>query len=292
MQISGSGKTVLITGANNGIGFATASELAASGAEIVMVCRDRDRGTAARQELARLAVGPPPVLFLADLSSQAEVRRVAAEIKSRFSKIDVLINNAAGVFGKRELSVDGIEKTFATDQLAPFLLTNLLLELVIAAPAGRVVTVATEIYAKKLDFDNLQGERSYQFFKAYQRTKLANVLFAFELARRLEGTGVTSNVVSPGPSKTGFGGNMSGLPGLFTGVMKHMPMFGSAEKGAQTVLYAAADPSLDAVTGRFFFKMRELETKPVTHDIEIAARLWTICDDLVAPTPASTKRAA
>jgi retinol dehydrogenase-14 len=280
-------KVVLITGANSGVGFATAKRLANSGAAIVMVCRDEHRGEEARALLANAANGPMPELLIADLSSQAAIRTLADEVHLRHERIDVLLNNAGGVFAKRELSTDGIEMTFATNYLAPFLLTNLLLDLVLAAPAGRVVTVATEVYAKKLDFANLQGERSYQFFKAYQRSKLANIVFAFELARRLEGTSATSNAVSPGPTKTAFGNTVTGPLGLLLRTMKRLPIFGPPEKGAQTLFYAAVDPQLAGVSGRFFFKSRDLETKPVTHDAEIAAHLWSLSEALVGITPPS-----
>jgi retinol dehydrogenase 12 len=273
-------KTVLVTGANSGVGFEAAKTLAQQGAKIVMVCRDRHRGEQARALLADAASAGAPELMFADLSSQAQVRRLAEVLTGRYERIDVLLNNAGTVFSKRELTVDGIEKTFATNHLAPFLLSNLLLDLVRAAPAGRVVTVSSEIYARKLDFENLQGERSYQFFKAYQRSKLCNVLFAFELARRLSGSGATSNVVSPGPSKTGFGEGMAGAAGVFARTMKRTPRFGSAEKGARTLIYAAAEPELEGVSGRFFYKSKELDTKPVTHDVAIAERLWQLSDEL------------
>ena len=279
-------KTVLVTGANSGVGFVAAKGLAEAGAEIVMVCRDARRGEEAQARIAERATGPPPQLFIADLSSQEEIRDLARDIHLAHDQIDVLLNNAGGVFAKRELTADGIEKTFATNHLAPFLLTNLLLDLVKAAPAGRVITVATEVYAKQLDFANLQGERSYQFFKAYQRSKLSNILFAFELARRLEGSAATSNAVSPGPSKTGFGNNISGPVGLLLKLMKRLPIFGSAENGAKTLIYAAADPQLPGVTGRFFFESKELATKPVTHDSGIAARLWSVSDELCGLTTA------
>jgi NAD(P)-dependent dehydrogenase (short-subunit alcohol dehydrogenase family) len=279
------GKTVLITGANSGVGFAAAQNLAAAGARIVMVCRDQDRGEDARAQIAEVATGPAPELLLADLSSQGQIRRLAKTVREGHDRVDVLLNNAGSVFNKGAMTVDGIESTFATNHLAPFLLTNLLLGQVRTAPAGRVVTVASEIYSRKLDFENLQGERSYNFFKAYQQSKLCNVLFAYELARRLEGTTVTSNVVSPGPSKTGFGANMTGPALTFTRVMKATPRFGSPEKGARTLVYAAADPSLEGVTGKFFYKSRELETRPVTHDSGIAARLWRVCAELSGLAP-------
>jgi NAD(P)-dependent dehydrogenase (short-subunit alcohol dehydrogenase family) len=224
-------KTVVVTGANSGVGFVTAKRLAAARAEIVMVCRDPERGETARAGIAESATGPAPQLFIADLSSQEEIRGVARDIHFAHDRIDVLLNNAGSVFNKGARSIDGIEKTFATNHLAPFLLTNLLQDLLLAAPAARVVTVATEIYSRKLDFENLQGERSYNFFKAYQQSKLCNVLFAFELARRLDDTSVTSNVVSPGPSKTGFGANMTGPAYTFTRLMKATPRFGAPEKG-------------------------------------------------------------
>jgi NAD(P)-dependent dehydrogenase (short-subunit alcohol dehydrogenase family) len=281
------GKVVLVTGANSGVGFAAATELAALGGAMVMVCRDARRGEDARARIAEVATGPAPELLIADLSSQAEIRALAQEVRARFARIDVLLNNAGGQFSKRELSVDGIEKTFATNYLAPFMLTNLLLDLVRAAPAGRVVTVVTEAYGKQLDFAKLRGEQSYHCFKVYRRSKLCGIVFAFELARRLEGTNTTSNAVSPGPTKTRFGDNMSGLPRLVTGVMKRLPMFGSPEKGARTLVYAAAVPELSGVSGRFFFKSREIQTKPITHDADVAARLWSVSEALCGLEPAS-----
>jgi retinol dehydrogenase-14 len=274
------GRTAVVTGASTGVGFVAARQLAAEGAQVVMVSRHPERGAAAHAQVAEAASGPAPELLLADLSSQAEIRLLAAQIQDRHDRIDVLLNNAAGIFAKREPTVDGIERTFATNHLAPFLLTNLLLDLVVAAPNARVVTVVTEVYAGRLDFDNLQSERSHQFFRAYQRTKLCALLFAFELARQLEGTGATSNAVSPGPSKTRFGDDMSGAAALFPKVMKRLPIFASPEKGARTLLYATAASELDGVSGRFFFKSRERETKPITHDTEVAARLWHISEEL------------
>ncbi|HEX5191678.1 MAG TPA: SDR family NAD(P)-dependent oxidoreductase [Solirubrobacteraceae bacterium] len=273
-------KIVVVTGTNGGVGFVTAKQLADAGAEIVMVCRDPRRGETAQARIAESATGPPPQLFIADLSSQGEIHDVARDIHLANNRIDVLLNNAGSVFNKGERSIDGIEKTFATNHLAPFLLTNLLQDLLLAAAAARVVTVASEIYSRKFDFANLQGERSYNFFKAYQQSKLCNVLFAYELARRLEDTNVTSNVVSPGPSKTGFGATMTGPARIFTRVMKATPRFGTPEKGARTLVYATTDPELDGVSGHFYYKEKELATKPVTHDTDIAARLWHISEQM------------
>lgn len=283
-------KIALVTGANSGVGFETAKELAKGGATIAMVCRDEQRGEDARARLAEVASGEAPELMLADLSSQAQIRDLAAEVQGRYEHIDVLLNNAGAVFSKRETTVDGIEKTFATNQLAPFLLTKLLIDLVRAAPAGRVVTIATEVYAKKLDLGNLQGERSYQFFRNYQVSKLANILFGFELARRLDGSTATSNVVSPGPTKTRFGDDLTGPYRAMTGMMKRLPIFGSVQKGARTLVYAASSPELDGVSGKMFFKGRELKTRPVTHDAQIATELWNVCEELchLTVTPGSS----
>ena len=273
-------KTVVVTGANSGVGFVTAKQLAQAGAEIVMVCRDPERGETARAQIAEIAAGPAPQLFIADLSSQEQIRDVARDLHLAYDRTDALLNNAGSVFNKGARSIDGIEKTFATNHLAPFLLTNLLQDLLLAAPAARVVTVATEIYSRKLDFENLQGERSYNFFKAYQQSKLCNVLFAFELARRLDGTKVTSNVVSPGPSKTGFGANMTGPAHTFTRIMKATPRFGTPEKGARTLVYAITDPEIEGVSGHFYYKEKELATKPVTRNTEIATHLWQISEEM------------
>jgi NAD(P)-dependent dehydrogenase (short-subunit alcohol dehydrogenase family) len=276
---------VLITGANSGVGFAAAHELARSGIEIVMVCRDPVRGERALAALTAVATGPAPALLLADLSSQRAVRAVAAQVRERYERIDVLLNNAGGVFERRELSADGIEKTLATNHLAPFLLTHLLLDLLLVAPAGRVIAVASEAYSRKLDFENLQGERSYSFLSAYNRSKLANILFTYELARRLDGTGVTANAVSPGPARTRFGDNMGGLSGVFPKVMKRLPFFAAPEKAALGPVYLASSPELAEVSGRFYLRCKEVKTKSITHDTGVAERLWHISEELCGLEP-------
>jgi len=275
------GKTVLVTGASNGIGLATARALAIAGAELVLLCRDPGRGAAARDAVARVSTTDSvPDLVLADLESQQQVREVADDIRSRHDHLDVLINNAGNVFSKRELTEDRIERTFALNHLAPFLLTNLLMDLVTAASQGRIVNVTSEIHAAKLDWDNLQSEKRHQFFKAYQATKTENILFTNELARRLSGTTVTVNAVSPGPSRTGFGSDLTGAWALFPKVMKAMPMFHSAEKGGQVVVYAASDPALTSVTGQFFMNCKPRKSKPITHSPDVAQRLWTLSEQL------------
>lgn len=279
------GKTVLITGANSGVGFATARQLALLGAAVVMVCRDPDRGSAAKNEVAKVAIGPAPTLLIADLSSQAEIHALASTVRARYARIDVLINNAGAIFAHRELSVDGIEKTFAINHLAPFLLTKLLFDLVRAAPAGRVITVASESHSGSIDFDNLQGKRHYDFLAAYNQSKLGNILFTYELARRAEKTDVAVNCLSPGPTLTRFGDNMSGLPGLFPRLMKRIPfLFVNPEKGAGTSVYVASSAEIAGISGRFFLRCRETRTKPITYNADVAARLWNVSEELIFPT--------
>ncbi len=276
------GKIVLITGANSGIGFETARQLAERGAEVIMVCRDLERGRSAMIRIAQVATAQAPTLLIADLSSQDSIRALADEVRSRFSRIDVLINNAGAIFARRELSVDGIEKTFAINHLAPFLLTQILFDLVRVAPAGRVITVASEIHSGSLDFDNLQGEKHYNFLGAYNQSKLENILFTYELARRAKNTGVTVNSLSPGPTATRFGDNLHGLPGLFPFVMKRIPfLFVDPEKGARTSVYLASSPEVAGLSGRFFLKSRETRTKPITYNVDVARRLWETSEELI-----------
>jgi NAD(P)-dependent dehydrogenase (short-subunit alcohol dehydrogenase family) len=279
-------KVVVITGASSGLGLETAKQLAIHGAEIVMICRDKFRGTQARAEVAAVATGKPPALLLADLSSLLDVRRVAQEVRDRYDHIDVLINNAGGAFGSRELTVDGIERTWATNHLAPFLLTELLLPLLIASSTGRVVTVASEIYSKKLDLENLQGELKYSYFGAYRLSKLGNVMFTTELARRLEGSRVTAVSVSPGPARTNFGGGgPSGLMGVVTGVMKHTPVFRPADEAAEGIVWAAAAPELNGASGQLYMHRKRLELKGAAADQELAAKLWQISAQQVGIQP-------
>jgi retinol dehydrogenase 14 len=281
LRLPMAGKTVLVTGASSGLGLVTARVLAERGARVIMVCRDEGRGRAAHDQIARVAGGEPPELRMADLASQAAIRNLAGEIAARFERLDVLVNNAGAIFARRELTSDGIEKTFAVNHLAPFLLTQLLLDLLRAAPAGRIVTVASEAYSSTLDFDNLQSEKGHSPLAAQFRSKLENILFTYELARRLEGGSVTANCVSPGPTVTHFGDDLPGLPGLFFLILKRIPfLLQSAEKGAETQIHLASSPEVAALSGRFFMKGRESATKAITHDHHAAARLWEVSEEL------------
>jgi NAD(P)-dependent dehydrogenase (short-subunit alcohol dehydrogenase family) len=270
-------KTAVVTGASSGIGLATAIELARRGARVVMVCRDPRRAVAAQEEIASLAGVPQPPVVLADFLSLDEVRAAGEQLAREYEVIDILVNNAGAIFAKRELTGDGLEKTFAVNHLAPFLLTNLVLDSLKRSPAGRVVTVTSETYSKRLDFGNLQGEKTYNFFRAYQHSKLANILFTNELARRASGSNLTANSVSPGPAVTRFGDNMTGLPSLMPKVMKRIPfLFKQPEQAAEGVSRLAADPELATVTGRFFLKLAEQELKSGARDHDVARQLWEI----------------
>jgi NAD(P)-dependent dehydrogenase (short-subunit alcohol dehydrogenase family) len=286
------GKTVLVTGASSGIGLAAATALARMGARVLMVCRDAGRGERARAAVAGPATGPAPQLWLADLSSQRQIHRLAETLHRQSCEIDVLINNAAAIFAQRELTEDGIEKTFATNHLAPFLLTLLVGDLIVAG--GRIVNVASEDHATKLEFDNLGGEKHYNFLAAYRRSKLCNILFTYELARRMKGAGITVNCVSPGPTGTRFGYNMAGLAGLVPRVfMPVAGLFVSPEQGAHTLVHLASSPDVAGITGQFFLRMQKRQTKPVTYDTQAAARLWDTSANLAGlESPALPRLAA
>jgi NAD(P)-dependent dehydrogenase (short-subunit alcohol dehydrogenase family) len=273
-------KVVVITGASSGLGLETAKQLAGQGGEVVMIVRDRARGEHARSQVAEIATGKSPVLLIADLSVQADIRRVAQEVRNRYDHVDILINNAGNAFNNREQSADGIELTWATNQLAPFLLTNLLLPTLIAAPAGRVVNVTTEVYSRKLDLDNLQGERKYSWMGAYRTSKLRVVLFTTELARRIAGSGVTVASVSPGPTKTNFGGGgPSGLMGVVTGVLKHTPLLKPADKAAEGIVWAATSPELAGTPAALYMHHKQLKLKGAATDPNIAAKIWAISEE-------------
>jgi NAD(P)-dependent dehydrogenase (short-subunit alcohol dehydrogenase family) len=269
------------------VGLETARQLAGQGGEIVMIVRDQARGEHARSQIAEAATGKPPVLLLADLSVQADIRRVAHQARDRYGHVDILINNAGAAFSRREQSTDGLELTWATNHLAPFLLTELLLPLLVAAPAGRIVNVVSEIYSRKLDLDNLQGERKYSYFGAYRASKLGEVLFTTELARRIKGSGVTVLSVSPGPAKTNFGGGgPSGVLGLVLGVMKRTPVFKPAGKAAQGIVWAATTAELAGNSGALYMRGKQLSLKGAATEQSLAARVWSISEQQTGVDPA------
>jgi NAD(P)-dependent dehydrogenase (short-subunit alcohol dehydrogenase family) len=273
------GKLVLITGATSGIGEAAARELAARGAAIVVVARDRHRG---EQTLARIRAATgneQPELLVGDLAVQGDARRVAGEFRERHDRLDVLINNAGGVFGSRRLTADGLELTFALDHLAYFLLTHELLDVLKASAPSRIVSTSSDASARgSIDFDDLQLERGYRPFRAYANAKLANILFTFELARRLEGSGVTANCLHPGFVRTGFGAGL-GAP-LRLGTRAAQLFARRPEKGAETLVYLASSPAVAGMTGTYFFDKQPKTPPAAAVDLVLARRLWAVSEQL------------
>jgi len=275
------GKICLITGGTNGIGKATAQALARMGATVVIVGRNAQK-TSQLVESIRADSGNLNVdSILADLSSQQEVRRLAEEFKIKYACLHVLLNNAGGTFLKRQLSVDGIEMTFALNHLAYFLLTNLLLETMKASAPARIINVSSDAHFRgKIDFDNLQGEQSYSGFGPYGNSKLANILFSKELSRRLEGTGVTLNALHPGLVSTGFGKNNPGLMMKIMGVI--IPLIArSPKKGAEASTYLASSLEVQGVSGKYFVDCKETQPAPQAAEMDVARKLWEVSAEMV-----------
>jgi retinol dehydrogenase-14 len=273
-------KVCLITGATSGIGRATAMGLANMGASVVMVGRDRGRGEAVMDEIKAKSGNNSVALMLADLSSQEEIRRLAHEFEEAYPRLDVLINNAGLFRSERITTADGLETTFAVNHLGCFLLTNLLLDVLETSAPSRIVNVSSgEQRNGTIDFDDLQGEEGYKGTKAYSQSKLANVLFTYELARRLEGTGVSANCLHPGAGvRTNFGRGVSGVFGVMVRALG--PLMISPEKGAETSVYLASSPEVKGVSGRYFVKKAEARSSEVSYDERIARRLWEVSAEL------------
>jgi len=276
------GMSVLVTGGTGGIGNATATGLAALGARVGITGRDQARTEAAAAGI-RAAAGCPVVdTFAADLSVQAGVRRLAAQVLDTYPRLDVLVNNAGGFWAHRHVTADGLEHTFALNHLAPFLLTSLLLDRLTASAPARIVTVSSGAHARaRIDFDDLQGEQAYSGQRAYSQSKLANVMFTYELARRLDGTGVTATVLHPGVVRTSFGAEdqaayLAAMIGVARVFMK------TPAQGASTPVYLASSPQVEGITGRYFVNRKPKTSSKASYDTAAAARLWQISADLTA----------
>ena len=275
------GKICVITGASAGIGRATALGLARMGASVALVCRNRERAEETRRAIQEKTGNEAVSIFLADLSSRAEIRRLVQELLSRYPQIHVLINNAGVLNRRRSTTVDGVETVFAVNHLAYFLLTNLLLERLIASAPARIVNVASDAHRwGVLDINDLQNERSYRPVRVYGQSKLCNILFTRELARRLQGTRVTTNCVHPGGVATGLGWNNGWWAVLIAKALK--PFILTPEQGADTVVYLATSPAVEEVSGRYFIKRREQQPSLAARDDETARRLWKISAELTA----------
>ena len=276
------GKTVLITGGTGGIGKATALGLARMGARVAVTGRDRGRTEAAAREVQ--SVGGQAELFVADLSSQSQLRGLAEEVLQCLPEIDVLVNNVGGFWSTRHVTEDWHERTFALNHLAPFLLTNLLLERMQHSAGARVVTVSSNAHtAGRIDFENLQGERSYSGAKAYNQSKLANVLFTYELAERLRATTITANALHPGVVRTAFGAeDPASVQRFLVPIVR--PFMKSPAQGAATSIHLASAPELEKVSGRYFANCKDKKSAERSYDQAVAAQLWRVSSELVRAT--------
>ena len=274
------GRTCLVTGATSGVGEETAVGLARCGARVILVARNRERGEASVARVKTKTGNPAVELLLADLASQEEIRELAGQVRERCPALHVLVNNAAVIHLSRETTVDGFETTFAVNHLAYFLLTRLLLDRLVESRPARIVNVASGGHKHgKLDFDDLQSERRYSWMRVYGTSKLANVLFTYELARRLEGTGVTANCLHPGAVSTGLGMNNGRLGRIVVPLLR--PFFLTPEAGARTSIYLASADEVENVSGRYFVKCKPEASSPDSYDEALARRLWEKSSQLV-----------
>lgn len=275
-----SGKTIMVTGATAGIGKVTALRLAEMGAAVVGVGRNAAKCAAISQEI-RLVTGNPQVEFLVcDLAQLAQVRVLAEDFRKRHDRLDVLVNNAGGFFFRRQVTGEGIEMTFALNHLNYFLLTNLLLDLILAAPSARIVNVSSQAHQSgAIHFDDLEMKNRYNGWKAYAQSKLANVLFTYELARRLTGTRVAVNALHPGFVATHFGHNNGPIVRL--GIRLTQAVSGKTpEEGARTSVYLASSPEVDGITGKYFVNCQPRRSSPSSYDSGLAQRLWEVSESM------------
>jgi NAD(P)-dependent dehydrogenase (short-subunit alcohol dehydrogenase family) len=281
------GKIVMVTGATDGIGKVTARELAKMGATVVAVGRNRAKGESVVNEIK--ALGGHNIEFMAaDLSSMAEVRKLADDFKRKYDRLHVLVNNAGAIFTSRKQSIDGYEMTLALNHLNYFLLTHLLLDVLKTSIPSRIVNVSSDAHTSgRLDFSDLQSQRFFNPMRVYGTSKLMNIMFTYELARRLEGTGVTANVLHPGLVRTQFGKN-NGL--LVRGIMIILQRLGgiTVEQGAETMIYLASSPEVEGVTGKYFYKCKPMKTIPASYDEAAAKRLWEVSEQLTGTSTPAT----
>ena len=275
------GKICFITGANSGIGKATSQGLAKKGPKIVMVCRNESRGEAARDEIMRESGNSNIDLMIADLSSQQSIRKLAEDFVAQYDRLDILINNAGAIYSDLQYSEDGIEMQFATNHLGYSLLTHLLLDVLKASTPSRIINVASNAHFDgTINFDDLYGEKGYSGLKAYAQSKLANVLFTYELERRLGNKSVTVNSLHPGGVRTPLG--LKCKSWLYKiGWAVAMPVLISPHKGAQTSIFLASSADVEGITGKYFHKCKAVRSSAPSYDREIAGKLWEISEKLV-----------
>lgn len=273
------GKVAMVTGATSGLGFITARALARRGATVIVVGRNADRMRAAVNRIKQETASSTVEGVLADLSVQEDLRRLAGEVQSRFPRLDVLVNNAGAIFTERTLSADGIEMTFALNHLAYFVLTSLLLDALRSSTPARIVNVASAAHRRaRIDFADLQGKGRYKGWRAYSQSKLANILFTYELGRQLEGSGVTVNAVHPGLVATNFGRDGRGIFALVWRAVQMAAIDG--EQGAKTMIYLASSPDVEGISGKYFVKERAVPSSGASYDLAAARRLWLVSAEL------------
>lgn len=264
------GKLILVTGSTDGIGMQTALDLAHMGAHVVIHGRNRERGERVQREIRQVTGNDEVDLLIADLARQREIRELALAIQSRYNRLDVLVNNAGVYLKPRRMTEDGLETTFAVNHLAPFLLTNLLLDLLEASAPARVVTVSSTTHQsiRQVDFDNLQGEKWYDGYHAYALSKLGNILFTYELARRVQNRGITANTLHPGAVNTKLLRAGFGSYGL------------DLEQGAETPVFLASSPEVEGITGKYFVNKRSALSSPLSYRRELQDGFWKISEQL------------
>jgi len=273
------GKICMVTGATSSIGEVTARELAKQGATVIVVGRNPEKCMATVNKIQQQTCNSNVDFILAELSSQKEIRQLAQQFQSRYQRLDVLVNNAGAVYLKRKESIDGIEMTFAVNCLSHFLLTNLLLDTLKASAPARIINVSALLHKRaKIDFNDLENRKNYRGWNVYMQTKLANLLFTYELSRRLNSTGVTVNALHPGVLASNLGMNNSGIMRLIKSLVN--VLLTSPEKGALTMIYLASSPEVEGITGKYFIKKKATASSKASYDKDAASRLWRISAEM------------
>jgi len=273
------GKVCMVTGATAGIGIVTAKALAQQGATVIVAGRNKEKSVSTVDQIRKETGNHDVEYILADLSVQKEVRKLADDFKSKFKRLDILVNNAGAIFDKRFETADGLEITFALNHLSYFLLTDLLLDTIKVSAPSRIINVSSDAHkGAKINFDDIQGKKKYGAMRAYGQSKLANILFTYELARKLEGSGVTSNALHPGFVASSFGSNMRGA---FRLILRFLQLFAmSSENGAETSIYLATSPNVANINGKYFVKKKEVRTSVKSYDKNIGEKLWKVSEEL------------
>ncbi len=280
MQTIMQNRICMITGATSGMGKATASALAQMGATVILVARNQSKGEAVRDEIRAQSGNGNVEVMLADLSSQQAIRDLVKNFQQRYQHLHVLVNNAGGIFFRRETTVDGLEMTFAVNHLAPFLLTSLLLDTMKASAPASIINISSSLErVGTLNLDDLQSKKRYISVLAYAQAKLATMLFTYELARRVEGTGVTVNAVTPGPVATDFGKNGNHVMNTFLPLLFRFAT--SAEEGAQTAISLASSPMFAGMNGKVFYYQKELHSSRKSYNVALQKKLWRASEELI-----------